>query len=461
MGCRGGGRGGPDWQGVRTPWRSATARRDPRTMYNGNASFSLDNSVWDARTFSVTGAAVNKPAYANGRGSIMFGGPLADSQTGERQQAHHVHVRLSGAAQSHGRDLRSGQHADRIGTHRRFFAEHGARRGSDHLRSYDRLAISRQQDSGEPDQRRIDRAAAVFSESQSAVSPTRNYQTSWSGQNNSQNINSRVSNIKIGNKDTINAGVGYQGSSSISPNLFQFIDSGAGRGINANLAWSRAITARVINNLRYTFSRSRQLSSPYFADRENVAAELGIAGTSQNAANWGPPNLSFTNYAGLSDGNYSLNRNQTSALGESLTWVRGVHNLSFGGDYRRQQNNQLADNNGRGTYTFNGSMTSLPGERRGAVRHGIRPCRLPSGLTRHQFHTVRQSRQVFPQLGLRCLRQRRLADLAEIQSELWNSLGLRDARHRAVQPHGEPGDRTGLHGCRGGSGRFQLSCQAL
>jgi hypothetical protein len=53
-----------------------------------------------------------------------------------------------------------------------------------------------------------------------------------------------------------------------------------------------------------------------------------------------------------------LNRNQTSAIGDSLTWVRGVHNLSFGGDYRRQQNNQLADNNGRGTYSFNGSMTS-------------------------------------------------------------------------------------------------------
>jgi hypothetical protein len=48
-------------------------------------------------------------------------------------------------------------------------------------------------------------------------------------------------------------------------------------------------TTRVINNLRYTFSRSRQLSSPYFANRENVAAELGIAGTSQNAANWAPP----------------------------------------------------------------------------------------------------------------------------------------------------------------------------
>jgi len=85
---------------------------------------------------------------------------------------------------------------------------------------------------------------------------------------------------------------------------------------------------------------------------------LGILGTSQNPANWGPPNLSFTNYAGLSDGNYSLNRNQTSSVSDSLLWVRGSHNLIFGGGYRRQQSNQRADTNGRGAFTFNGSATS-------------------------------------------------------------------------------------------------------
>ena len=51
-------------------------RRDPRNMYMAGANFSLDNSVWDARTFSVTGADVNKPAYANARGGVMLGGPL-------------------------------------------------------------------------------------------------------------------------------------------------------------------------------------------------------------------------------------------------------------------------------------------------------------------------------------------------------------------------------------------------
>src|ERR1019366_497633 len=76
MGGRGGGRGGPDWQGRPNAMAFGNGRRDQRMTYNGNASFSLDNSAWDARTYSVTGASVDKPAYANGRGSVMFGGPL-------------------------------------------------------------------------------------------------------------------------------------------------------------------------------------------------------------------------------------------------------------------------------------------------------------------------------------------------------------------------------------------------
>ena len=357
MGGRGGGRGGPDWQGRPNAMAFGNGRRDPRTTYNGNASFSLDNSAWDARTFSVTGANVTKPAYANGRGSVMFGGPLRIPKL--VGASRRIMFTFDYQAQRN----RTGTISDpvdmptaleRTGDFSRTTVQGAA------VTIYDPITGSPFPGNKIPANRigAASTALLKYFPNPDLASATQNYQTSWSGRNNSQNINSRVSNIKLDTKDTINGSVGYQGSSSISPNLFQFIDTGAGRGINANLAWSRTITTRVINNLRYTFSRSRQLSSPYFANRANVAADLGIAGTSQNASNWGPPNLSFTNYAGLTDGNYSLNRNQTSALGESLTWVHGLHNFSFGADYRRQQNNQLADNNGRGTYTFNGSVTS-------------------------------------------------------------------------------------------------------
>jgi hypothetical protein len=89
-----------------------------------------------------------------------------------------------------------------------------------------------------------------------------------------------------------------------------------------------------------------------------VEGELGITGTSLAPQNWGPPTLSFTNYSGLSDGASSLTRNQTSGVGDSLIWVHGVHNMTFGTDYRRQQLNRASDPNARGQWTFTGASTA-------------------------------------------------------------------------------------------------------
>jgi hypothetical protein len=43
---------------------------------NGNASFTLDNSVWDAKSFSINGQNTVKPAYAKARANMTLGGPL-------------------------------------------------------------------------------------------------------------------------------------------------------------------------------------------------------------------------------------------------------------------------------------------------------------------------------------------------------------------------------------------------
>jgi hypothetical protein len=348
----GGGGPPPGWQGRPGAMAFGNGRRDPRNMYMAGANFSLDNSVWDARTFSVTGAGVNKPAYANARGGVMLGGPLRIPKLVSAQK--HIMFTFDLQFQRN----RTGTTSDPVNM------------PTDPERSGDFSQVSTIYDpaSGAPfpgnkiPASRISATATAllkYFPEPNLPFAARNYQATWSGLNNSYNLNSRISNIKIGSKDRLNFGLAYQGSNSVSPNLFGFTDTGSGRGINANLGWSRNITARLTNSLQYSFSRMRQLSSPYFANRENVAAELKIAGTSQNPMDWGPPSLSFTNYAGLTDGNASLSRNQTSSVGDNLTWVHGLHNFTFGGDYRRQQFNQFADSNGRGTYTFTGSATSL------------------------------------------------------------------------------------------------------
>ena len=351
-------RGGPNWQGRPNAASFGNGRRGPQRMYNGSVLFSLDNSVWDANTFSVTGASVNKPAYANARGSIMFGGPLQIPKllSANRRVMFTFNYQMQ--------RFRTGVTSDPV------TMPTALERSGDFSKTtvqgvpvtiYDPMTGLPFPGNQIPANRINPTSTALLQYFPNPNLPfaARNFQTTWSGLNNTQNVNSRITNIKIGTKDTINFALGYQNSSTVTPNLFQFIDTGSGSGINANVAWSRTVTTHTINNLHYNFSHSSLLASPFFAFRHNVAAELNIAGTSQDPTNWGPPNLSFTNFGALTDGNYSLNRNQTSAAGDSVNWVRGLHNFTFGADYRRQQFNPLSDNNGRGTYSFNGSATSL------------------------------------------------------------------------------------------------------
>jgi hypothetical protein len=321
-------------------------------MYMLSANFSLDNSALDARSFSVTGADLAKPAYAAGRGGIMVGGPLRIPKLVSASK------RIQFSFNYEFQRNRTGNTSNPVDM------PTALERAGDFSQIssviYDPTTNTPFEGNVIPKSRIRSTATALLDYFPNPDLPfaLQNYQTALNGLNKSQNINVRISNIRIGSKDRINLGMGYQSSSSVTPNLFQFSDTGDGSGINANMVWSHNLSTKITNSLSYNFSRMRQESDPYFANRSNVAATLGIEGTSQEAVNWGPPNLSFTNFGGLSDSNYSLNRNQTGSVGDSFTWVHGTHNFSFGSDYRRQQFNQLADNNGRGSYTFNGSATS-------------------------------------------------------------------------------------------------------
>ena len=209
-GFRGGGRGGPDWQGRPNAMAFGNGRRDPRTMYNGNASFSLDNSIWDARSFSVTGAAVNKPVYANGRGSIMFGGPLQIPKlvsAGKRIMFtfdYQVQRNRTGVISD---PVNVPTALERIGDFSQSAVQGAA------VTIYDPLTGSPFPGNRIPVNRISAASTALlqYFPNPNLLAADRNYQTSWSGQNNSQNINSRVSNIKIDSKDTINGGVALSG----------------------------------------------------------------------------------------------------------------------------------------------------------------------------------------------------------------------------------------------------------
>jgi hypothetical protein len=97
---------------------------------------------------------------------------------------------------------------------------------------------------------------------------------------------------------------------------------------------------------------------PYFANRSNISGQAGITGNDQSPTNWGPPTLIFSSgIASLSDGQSSFDRNETNAVASSILWNHGHHNVTLGGDFRRQEFNYLSQQDPRGTFTFTGIAT--------------------------------------------------------------------------------------------------------
>jgi trimeric autotransporter adhesin len=175
--------------------------------------------------------------------------------------------------------------------------------------------------------------------------------------NNNQSVGLRLGQ-SIGQKDRLALNFQYQNRSSITPQIFGFLDSGSGSGYNTSLNWIHTFAPRIFNMATVSFNRNRNDSLPFFANGADIAAQLGILGTSGNPLNFGPPNLSFTNFAGLTDGSASFTRIQTVGLNEVFTWMRGKHTISTGALFQRNQNNVKTDSNGRGSFSFSGLATS-------------------------------------------------------------------------------------------------------
>ncbi len=175
---------------------------------------------------------------------------------------------------------------------------------------------------------------------------------------------------QISPKDNVNAFYNLVSSRSSSVSSFPELTASAStRQQSLNLGETHNFGPRFFNNFTLNFSRTRTLTLNPFAYKEDIAGELGcvppnsfpncgIQGVSQNPFDWGLPIISFTNYAGVSDTIPSLNRNQTLRAVDFVIWNRGKHNLRFGGEVRRVQQNSLTDPDARGTFNFTGYTTS-------------------------------------------------------------------------------------------------------
>jgi hypothetical protein len=163
----------------------------------------------------------------------------------------------------------------------------------------------------------------------------------------------------ISSRYSVNGGYNFQSSHADTLTNFPAIGgSTLTRNQNVSLSLVQNWTPRFINVTSLNFNRSRieVLSNNSFVN--NVAGELGITGVSAAPMNYGIPQVGYTSFSGLSDPVPNLNRNQTWRFDDAVTYTLGKHTLASGFELRRVDWNKLGDPIPRGSFTFTGLMTS-------------------------------------------------------------------------------------------------------
>ncbi|HKE23291.1 MAG TPA: TonB-dependent receptor [Bryobacteraceae bacterium] len=360
----GGGRGGfnqnrPGRNG-RAPFNGQFAafgnRRRTQPAYTGSIMVNANDSALNAAPFALNGQAVPKPSSERISTAGNVGGPLRIPKLVTNDKWF-VYLTLQGTWNHSA--------SDRVGT-----LPSAAERSGDFSDATIRntpITIFDPQGTGPfpgniiPTARMSPAALGLLPYFPNPTSPAlalNNYSIGISTPSYSNAIGGRVSG-SVSNKDRLNFNEQYSGNHSNSEQLFGFLDTASGYGLSSTAGWSHSFKPRLNNSANFAFSRNVARSTPYFAYTNNVAETLGITGTNQDPIDYGPPNLSFTNFSGLSDGTASLNRSQTANFTDTLTFVvHRQHNLQFGFGYRRMQQNTLSYANSRGSFSFSGLLTS-------------------------------------------------------------------------------------------------------
>lgn len=326
-----------------------------RQGINGQASFSLANSALDARPFSLTGQDIPRAAYAQARASITVGGPLRIPKIWEKDtQTFFFITYFATRAKNPYKNVATLPSAlERSGDFSQSIANGP-------------VSIFDPSSGGVPfDHNRIpksliktaERGLLDFFPQPNQPGQVQNYQILTSVPQNTDNLGVRL-NQNVTKRDRLALNLNLQRRNGEPAQLFGYRDDTSGTGISANLTYTRNLGQKTLSVLTFSFNRNRNDTLPYFAFKTDVAADLGIRGTATNPINYGPPNLSFTNFGGLTDASPVLSRIQSAGISENVSTVKGTHNLSAGVSFRRTQLNVQTDSNARGTFTFTGLATS-------------------------------------------------------------------------------------------------------
>lgn len=330
-----------------SPFSQAAAfgnnRRGPAALYNGGIGLLFENSVLDAKPFSLTGQETPKPSFNKMTALITLGGPLRIPHLIKNGPNFFVGYQFT---------------RNRSAVTQTALAPTAAERsGILPTPVTDPLT-------GAPFPANTIPLSQISPQAQALLglyplpnfSGSRyNFQIPAVSALHRDALQSRFDKT-INHKNQVSGAFGFQSSRSDAPNILGYSDSSRMLGLMARVNWSHRLRPGLFFNAGYEFTRFSTQLAPYFANTRNISGEAGIHGNNQDPINWGPPTLAFSRgIASLTDGIAASNHNQTDAESLSLLWTHRTHSVAIGGDYRRQQFNYLSQQDPRGTFTFTGA----------------------------------------------------------------------------------------------------------
>jgi hypothetical protein len=136
-------------------------------------------------------------------------------------------------------------------------------------------------------------------------------------------------------------------------------------GQNASLDWSRSASYSFTNEARVGFNRKNNAFTHQGSGVDQAAA-IGFPTLSSDPLNWGYPDIALTGFDGIGTA-FTLPQNlvsNTFEYSDDAVWKPqfngGRHQLRFGADVRRIQENEFLNALSRGEYLFLGTFTGSP-----------------------------------------------------------------------------------------------------
>ncbi|MBI4892069.1 MAG: TonB-dependent receptor [Acidobacteria bacterium] len=327
--------------------------RRVRDQIRGGAFFTFRGDTLDAAPFALNGRTSEKPNYTQMRYGVSLGGPLALGKI-FTQNTSFFFLNYSG---NRGDQVYNGYSVQPVDALRA--GDFSVLTGSKATTIYDPLTLSPFPGNKVPAARISSVASGLlpYIPLPTTTGVLQNYSYTTTNPQNSDDLSFRL-NRTLTKKDRLSGSLNWQRRASQSVQLFGWKDSSEGNGLNTSVSWSHNFSSRLITNASIRYNNNYNALLPYFAYGTDVAGVLGIAGTSRDPVNYGPPNLNFTNFGDLNDGNRSSRHVHTFSISDGWTFVRKTHTITTGFDFTRTQQNTLSDPNARGTLFFGGLATS-------------------------------------------------------------------------------------------------------